>query len=133
MTVVALVLGLIGFLLGFIPEFRTASGLRDELRVRDQRIQQFEREAKLLRARVSASLVYLELTRRNYGIAAQQATDMFDQLRGLTSDASPQTRPILEKVLSQKDALTTGIAKSDPEAAGLAQQMSDQLQQVTGP
>ena len=36
------------FLLGFFPQFRNASRLRDELRVRDQRIEQLEREAKLV-------------------------------------------------------------------------------------
>ena len=125
--IVAGVLFLSGFLLGFIPQFRSASALRDEM-------QKLEGEAKLLRARSSASLLYLELTRRNYGHAAQQAAALFDNLRGMTGDSSsPQTRSSVEKLLGQRDALTTGISKSDPEAVGLAQQMLDELHQLQSP
>ena len=130
LLVVAGLLFVGGFLLGFVPQFRTASGLREDLRGRDQKIQQMEREAKLSRARSSAGLVYLELNRRNYGNATQHATVLFDDLRGLLNDATPEMRSSLDKLLSQRDALMTGIAKSDPAAVDLVQQMLDQLHQL---
>lgn len=128
--VIAGILFVGGFLLGFVPQFRTASGLREELRGRDQRIQQMEREAKLSRARSSAGLVYLEFNRRNYGSATQHATALFDDLRGLLNDSSPEMRTGLDKLLSQREALMTGIAKSDPAAVELVQQMLDQLHEL---
>jgi hypothetical protein len=66
-----------GFLSGFVPQFRSSSGLCYELRGRDGRISGLERDARLSRARDLASLMHLELTRRNYGITAQHATAFF--------------------------------------------------------
>ena len=118
---------LIGFLVGFVPQFRSASGLRNELYSRHERIRTLERDASLSRARDTASLVYLELTRRNYGIAAQHATGFFDQIRTMLSGAPPEVRGALERLLSQRDAVTTGIAKSDPAVVGLMQNILDEL------
>jgi hypothetical protein len=118
---------LIGFLVGFVPQFRSASSLRNELHSRDERIRTLERDASLSRARHTASLMYLELTRRNYGIAAQHATAFFDQVRTMLSDAPPEIRGTLERLLSQRDALTAGIAKSDPAVVGLVQNILDEL------
>jgi hypothetical protein len=122
-----------GFLLGFIPQFRSASGLRDGLRQRDERIHTLERDAKLSRARDLASLLYLELTRKNYGIAAQHAIALFDHVRSMRSDLSPQSRSDLDKILSQRDAVTASIAKSEPEAVNLVQQVLDQFHKFKGP
>jgi hypothetical protein len=133
MLVIAGILFAGAFLLGFVPQFRSASALRTEISGRDQRMQQLEREAKLLRARSAAGLLYLELTRRNYGIATQHATALFDHLRGMLPDSSPQTRSSIEKLLSQRDTLLAGIAKSEPAAVDLAQQMLDQLHQIQNP
>ena len=105
---------LTGFLAGFIPQFRTASGLRDELRNRDERIQTLERDAALSRVRDAANLMYLELTRRNYGIAAQHATRFFDQIRVLINDSPPEARDALDRLLRQRDAVTAGIASRIP-------------------
>ena len=73
------------FLAGFIPQFRNASGLKDELGLRDQRIGQLQRQATLSRARDLASLLYLELTRKNYGVAEQHATAFFNHVRTMTT------------------------------------------------
>ena len=127
MAIAAVILLLGGFLLGFVPQFRSSSGLRDELRGRDERISGLERDAKLSRARDLASLMYLELTRRNYGIAAQHATAFFDHIGAMRSDSPPQMRSVRERLLSHRDAVTVGIAKSDPAAVTLVQQILDKL------
>ena len=51
MVIAAGILLVGGFLLGFVPQFRSASVLRDQLRGRDERIVRLEREARLSRAR----------------------------------------------------------------------------------
>ena len=119
----AAVLLVTGFLLGFVPQFRTASALRE-------RVEQLERESSVSRARNLAGRLYLELNRRNYGNAGQHATALFDHLRAMLGNASPEVRASLEKLLSQRDAVMAGIAQSDAGAAGLAQQILDELNQL---
>ena len=116
--IVAAVLFLVGFLLGFVPQFRTASALRDELQSRDQRLQQLAREAKLSQAGNLAGLLYLELARRNYGNAQQHAAALFDYVRGMLNDSSPEVRESLDRLLSRREAVMGDIARSDPAAAG---------------
>ena len=123
----AVVMLLIGFLAGFVPQFRSASSLRNELHTRDERIRTLERDASLSRARDTASLIYLELTRRNYGIAAQHATRFFDQIRTILSGSPAEVRGMLERLLNQRDTVNAGIAKSDPAVVGLVQNMLDEL------
>jgi hypothetical protein len=121
---------LIGFLAGFVPQYRNASSLRSELHNRDGRIRTLEREANLSRARHTAGLMYLELTRRNYGIAAQHATAFFDQVRTMLSDAAPEVRDAFHRLLGQRDAVTAGIAKSDPAVVGVVQNILDDLHRL---
>jgi hypothetical protein len=121
---------LIGLLLGFVPQYRNASSLRSELHSRDERIRTLEREASLSRARHTAGLMYLELTRRNYGIAAQHATAFFDQVRTMLSGAPPEVHGAFGGLLSQRDAVTAGIAKSDPAVIGLVQSILDELNRL---
>lgn len=115
-----------GFLLGFVPQFRKASALRNELRGRDERIARIEREASLSRARDLASLLYLELTRRNYGIAAQQCCCLFYLVRTMRSDSAPELRTVLERVLSHREAVTAGVVKSDPAALSYCNKCLDE-------
>jgi hypothetical protein len=133
LIIVAGVLFLVGLLLGFVPQFRSASALREELKTRDQRVQQLERDVKLSRARNLAGLLYLELTRRNYGNAAQHAAGLFDQVRGMLNDSSPDVRAGLDKILTQREAMMAAIAKSDGAAVDLAQQILDQLHRLPSP
>ena len=80
------------FLLGFMPQFHRASGLREKLRAPEQRIEQLQRETKIAKTRHIASFLYLEPTRKNYGIAAQHAIASFSHVRAMLSDMSNPAR-----------------------------------------
>ena len=122
------------FLLGFFPQFRNASRLRDELRARDQRIEQLEREAKLSKARDLASLLHLQLTRKNYGIAAQHATAFFNHVRAMMIDTSnAASKSTLEYIASQRDAIVASIAKSDPAVETQVRDILERTHQLTAP
>jgi hypothetical protein len=45
----------------------------------------------------------------------------------MRSDSPPHVRSVLESLLSRRDAVTVGIAKSDPAAVSLVQQTLDEL------
>lgn len=103
------------FLAGFIPQFRNASGLKDELGLRDQRIEQLQRQATFSRARDLASLLYLELTRKNYGVAEQHATAFFNHVRTMIGNSAfAPVKKSLDEILGQRDAIVASIARSDP-------------------
>jgi hypothetical protein len=107
---------LIGFLAGFVAQFRNASALRNDLHNRDERVRTLEREAATSRAQDVASLIYQELTRRNYGIAAQHPTESFDQVRTRLGDSPPEVRGVLKKLLRRSDAVTAGLGQGDPRS-----------------
>jgi hypothetical protein len=68
----------------------------------------------------------LELTRRNYGIAAQQCCCLFYLVRTMRSDSAPELRTVLERVLSHREAVTAGVVKSDPAALSYCNKCLDE-------
>jgi hypothetical protein len=95
------------FLLGFLPQFSTARGLR--------------REAALCRTKLqfaalknAIGLVYLETNQKNYGIASQQASRFFETAREtLAATSASGQRTVIQEALSKRDAITAGLARGD--------------------
>jgi hypothetical protein len=132
--ITAAILVLAAFLLGFIPQYQKASQLQSELVARDQRINQLQREAKLSRARDLAGLLYLELTRKNYGIAGQHASALFTHLREMLSDTTdPSLKTAIENIAGQRDAITASIAKADPSVETVARDILERMHQFKVP
>ena len=103
------------FLAGYVPQYLKASGLREELRVRDERIAAMQREARISQGQGLAGLLLLELSRKNYGIAGQHASAFFDHVRGMIDDPGyAGAKSALEPIAAQRDAVVSGIAKADP-------------------
>jgi hypothetical protein len=134
LLIAAAIMIVAAFLLGFVPQFRNASQLRDELRASGQRIEQLQREAGLSKARDLAGLLYLQLTRKNYGIAAQHATAFFDHIRALMNGTlSPESRSALENIANHRDAIVASIAKSDPAVEAQAGDILERTHRLTAP
>ena len=134
LVVLGAILLVVVFLLGFVPQFRNAGRLQGELNSRDQRIAQLERQAALSRARALASLLHLELTRKNYGVAEKHATDFFNHVRSIVSD--PAFQPLkgdFDQFLGQRDAVISSIAKADPAAETRARDMLLRMHQLALP
>jgi hypothetical protein len=115
----------LAYLVGFVPQYRRASQLQIELET-------LERDARLSRARDLASLTYLEVTKKNFGTAAQSATELFNSLReamGQTQDAGLRTE--LEAIGSQRDAVVAGLAKADPAVEPIVRDILERLFRTT--
>ena len=126
------VLCVASFLLGFVPQFQKAAQLQNQLRARDERIAGLERRARLSRGEELASRLYLELTRKNFGVAGQHATSFFDHIRQITNDGSHSAiRGDLNDILAKRDGVTAKIAKSDPAAEVDVREILEQLHQIT--
>jgi hypothetical protein len=78
-AIVGAVLFLAGFLLGFIPESQRASKLAKQLETA-------RLESKLREIRELASISYIDASKRNYGLAAEDSERMFGLIREAAND-----------------------------------------------
>jgi len=78
-AIVAIVLFVAGFLLGFIPQHKKASDLAKQLET-------VRLESKLREIRALASLSYIDATKLNYGSAAEDSERMFGLAREVAND-----------------------------------------------
>jgi len=126
----ASVLFLAGLLLGYIPEYLRASKLNDDLRTRDEKISRLNGYERLARLRDLASLLYLEVTRKNYGIATQRATLLFDGMRkNLDATQDAALKSVFENTLAQRDVIIAKLAKADPSVEPQIRDIIDRLHQ----
>ncbi|MEO8125709.1 MAG: hypothetical protein ABI822_01380 [Bryobacteraceae bacterium] len=134
LIVLVAILLLAAFLLGFIPQYQNAAQSRAESATKSQTIATLQREATLSKARDLASVLYLELTRKNYGVAEKQATNFFNHLRSMTSDAAfAPLQGGLQDILGQRDTVISGIAKSDPAVEARVRDMVLRVNQLALP
>lgn len=129
---IAAILVVAGFLLGFVPQYLSKARTAQDLHARDQQIEQMQRQATLSRLRDLASLLYLEATRKNYGIASQRASALFDLIRA-TIDNNPDAaiKDGLASALAQRDEIVSKLAKPDPGVEKDVQDLMDRLFQLT--
>jgi hypothetical protein len=101
-----------GFLLGAVPFSLRASRLDRELREATDK----NRKADL---RDMIALAYVQAAQKNYGLAAQTASQYFSRLpetSGAMEDV--ERRRALEQAASARDAVTAALAKGDPGVTG---------------
>jgi hypothetical protein len=102
----------VAFLLGFVPQYREAGGLRGELRKALEQVGSLQLKARLAELRDLASLTYLESNARNYGVARQHSTKLFTlsaEMAGETSDQG--LRILLSEIAQERDHITAGLAE----------------------
>jgi hypothetical protein len=74
-----------------------------------------------------------EAGNKNYGDAATLSTRFFDDVRAEAARTNqPGVKSALESVLNQRDAVTTALAKGDPKAYILLQQLLGTFRQILG-
>lgn len=120
------------FLLGFVPQYLSSTRAAANLQARDQQIKQLQKEATLSRLRDLASLLYLEISRKNYGIASQRASALFDLIRATIDNGSDAAlNDGLRSILAQRDEIVSKLAKPDPGVERDVQNLMDRLYQLT--
>jgi len=116
---------------GFVPQYLKASRLGEEAQgLRDQ-LDRCQSEKKLSDFRSVAGVLYVEVARNNYSVAAEESSKFFTKLREYsmqTPDAGLKSR--LEDVLTLRDRITAGLAKADPAVAAEVQDLFLKLQKI---
>ena len=115
---------LAGLLIGFVPQYWKAHGLREDLA-------SCTAKADLAKLQQSASLAYVAATQLNYGVASGYAQAFFasaQTLQGTTTDTS--LKDLLSQVLAARDKVTGDLAKGNAEVVGELQPLVLKLEQV---
>jgi hypothetical protein len=110
-----LALLLVGFLVGFVPQYNKMRRLGSELESVKQQLSSCQLGSRLSQLRDTAALIYLEATRKNYGLAGEHSARFFDEAHQLAEQTSEGTlRTSLQELLASRDVITAGLAKGDP-------------------
>ncbi|HEY7617285.1 MAG TPA: hypothetical protein VH744_10815 [Terriglobales bacterium] len=126
-----LALLIIGFLLGFIPQYVKSREISLQLSDQNKQLADCRLSEQMSKLRDSAAMVYLHATQKNYGIAAEQARQMFDQAQRLASQTEdPALRKVAGDVLAARDAITADLANGDAAVVGKLQPLLIALEQT---
>ncbi|PYX89895.1 MAG: hypothetical protein DMG68_03655 [Acidobacteria bacterium] len=118
-----LILLVVGFLLGFIPQYRHARQLQASLT-------SCQLKQQLSDIREEGALAYLEVTRKNYGTAGDHASRMFNQTSQLstaTNDAN--LKNTLARVESKRQAVSSALTNGEAAVANDLQAIVLELEQ----
>jgi hypothetical protein len=114
------------FLVGFIPQYVKANRLDTELR----QARQANVTAEL---RDLIGLAYVQANQKNYGLAAATTTRFFNRVRDVANQtADPNARKVLENLLVTRDKVTAALAKGDAGVVGDLQELFMKTRQATG-
>lgn len=106
--IVVVVLLIVVFLAGFVPQYAKVTRLERELG-------EVRHENSLAQLRDLAGLAYLQASQKDYGLAGGTSTRFFDRTREVvnqTPDAS--RRKPLEDLTILRDQITGELARGDP-------------------
>lgn len=106
------------FLLGFVPQFLKSRRLSSELAAAQQGLETCRMEREMAEARDLAALMFLEVSRRNFGVASEHSRRFFDLAQELAAEAEdPARRQDLSEILEMRDSVTGGLASGDAAVA----------------
>ncbi len=114
------------FLAGFLPSYAKGKRLENDLR-------QARQENRMAQLRDLASLAYLQASQKNYGLAAGTTARFFESTRQAANNAPDSTnKKALEDLLSDRDKITSELAKGDPGVLNDLQSLFIKTRQTTG-
>jgi hypothetical protein len=122
---VGVVLLLVAFSAGFIPQYTKGKRLEREL-------SELRHENSLAQLRDLAGLAYLQASQKDYGLASATSTSFFDRAREVANQTPDSSgRKPLENLLSLRDQITAELAKGDPGVVSDLQTLLVKTRQAT--
>lgn len=125
-VIIAAVVLIVVFLVGFVPQYAKANRLDSELR-----------QARLLNTsaelRDLVGVAYFQANQKNYGIAAGIIAQFFNRVREVANQApDANTRKSLEELLAPRDKISAELAKGDPGVMADLQDLFVKTRRATG-
>ncbi len=121
---VVVVLLIVVFLAGFLPQYAKAKRLENQLRAVRQ-------ENSLAELRDLVGLAYLQASQKDYGLAAGTSTRFFDRTREVANQTPNPRSKSLDDLLNVRDKITTQLAKGDPGVLNELQTLFLRTRQAT--
>jgi hypothetical protein len=104
-----------GFLAGFIPQYLKGRELQKQLENPQKMIAALELQVQMSELRDLSSLMLLELSRQNYGLAREYSNQYYDRLNDVANKVEDSNlKKALEELATSRDALTTSLATGSP-------------------
>ncbi|MGQ9916339.1 MAG: hypothetical protein ACUVS7_02880 [Bryobacteraceae bacterium] len=122
---------LAAFLIGFLLQYGAARQARSSLQAAESEAGALRQQAALAELRDAAALLLFEVTQRNFGIAAQRATTLFDRIQQVAGGSDPGADGPLREALAARDKVTAGLASADPAVLSEVQRVFLLVQQGT--
>jgi hypothetical protein len=112
-----LVLLIGGFLLGYVPEYLKNRDLQAQLQNPQKMIDALKLQLQMSEVRDAASMMLLELSRQNYGLARDYSGQFYSKLKD-ASDAvqDPALKKSLQDLAATREALTGELATANAAA-----------------
>jgi len=109
-----LVLLIGGFLLGFIPEYLKNRDLRSQLETPQKTIDGLRAQLQMSELRDRASLMWIELSRQNFGLARDYAGQYYSKLQDtIDSVQDPSLKKSLQELAATRDSVTADLAAAN--------------------
>ena len=129
-----LVLLVIGFLAGFIPQYLETRRVRFALREANEERNSCRSGLATSQLGNIAAMLYLEATRKNYGTAGEYSSRLFTQIQQvLSTTADSPVKAALTDVLGARDTVTADLARGDPAVVTDLQPIVTKLEQAAKP
>src|SRR5262249_18240282 len=110
------------FLLGFVPEYVKNRDLRSQLENPRKTIEALNLQLQLSELRDLASLMLIEISRQNYGLARDYAGRYYSRLNEVIIEVQDQDlKKSLQELATTRDSMTEALAAATPAALTAAQ------------
>jgi hypothetical protein len=111
-----------GFLLGFIPQYLKNRELERLLEGPQKTIDALELQVQMSELRDLASLMLIELSRQNYGLARDYSNQYYSKLNDAANTVEDANlKKSLEDLAATRDSLTTNLATANPASLAASQ------------
>jgi hypothetical protein len=121
-----------GFLLGFVPEYLKNRDLRSQLEAPQKTIDGLRAQLQMSELRDQASLMWIELSRQNYGLARDYAAQYYSKLNDMIDSAQdPGLKKSLQDLAATRDSVTADLAAANPSSLAAPQSIVLKTFEVT--
>lgn len=123
---------IVGFLVGFIPQFARSHRLQQNVSAMAGQLDTCRSADQLSQLRSTGTLMYLEATQKNYGTSEDYANRFFDQAQRLANGTHDEALSnLLRQLLTSRDPIIAGLAKGDDGVLPAMQNILARLEQNT--
>jgi uncharacterized protein YoxC len=111
-----------GFLLGFVPQYLKNRDLQKELETPQKTIDGLTLQVQMSDIRDAASLMLVELSRQNYGLARDYSVQFYSKLeQAAQSVPDANLKKSLEELASTRDSVSKTLAAADSGSLAVVQ------------